>query len=240
MKYLRRTLAVLLFLPPAAAATPFGDFQSKVNSANLKPFALDLGGILGGAAFHSGRALGFPGFDIGLVGTVQFRPDRDDTILRDAGVQRFGIPLVQAEIGLPYNFDVIAHGMTGQGARIFGAGLRYGVRKSAILSVMPDIAVSAFADRVNHTFFNATHYSLNAVLSFNLPILHPYIGLGWDHTKVNVGSASTPGMTGLSATARGSRASLGVDFSVPFFHAYGAYTFLHGLPGMDIGLGTRF
>ncbi|MBI3549774.1 MAG: hypothetical protein HY078_12110 [Elusimicrobia bacterium] len=224
-----------------AGATAFGDFKSNVNLGNLKPFALDIGGVLGGTNFHSGRSLGMPGFDVGVVGTMQLRPDRDDTILRNAGVQRFGIPMIQAEIGLPFNFDVIAHGMSAQGARVFGGGLRYGIHKSGVLSVLPDVAVSVFGDKLNHEFFNATHFSGNVVASFHLPIVHPYVGFGYDVTKATVGAATAAGVVGGSATARGTRLTAGVDVSpIPFLHAYGAYNLLHGLPGIDLGLGFRF
>lgn len=235
-------LAVIFHLCAAAPAlaTPFGDFHSKAHPGNLKPFALDLGGILGGTAFHSGRVLGVPGFDVGLAGTMQLRPDREDTILRDAGVQRFGIPMVQAEVGLPLKLDVIAHGMSGQGARVFGGGLRYGLHKSGLLSVLPDLAVSCFADRVDHTYFNAFHGSVNAVASFHLPILHPYVGAGLDYTKLTVEAASDARVLGASATARGARLTAGVDLQLFLFHAYAAYTLLHGLPGADLGIGLRF
>ena len=122
----RHCLAILfaLSIASSAGATQFGAFYNQAAWSNLKPFALDLGGIIGGADFHSGRTLGFPGFDVGISGTVQFRPDRDDLILRNSGVQRFGMPMVQAEIGLPFKFDVIAPGFGYQGATLYGGGDR--------------------------------------------------------------------------------------------------------------------
>lgn len=240
---IKRVFVFILLLGFAgrAAATPFGDFQNQATAATLKPFAMDLGGALGGAAFHSGRALGFPGFDAGVVGTMQTRPDRDDLILRNSGVQRFGVPLIQVEAGLPHNVDIIAHGISYAGARVFGGGIRYGIHKSGILSVVPDVAVSAFYDRVNQTFFNATHYSVNAVSSFHLPIVHPYLGVGEDITSIRAGAATTAGVTGMSATAHGSRLTAGLDISpLPFIHAYCAYTLLHGISGLDAGVGARF
>lgn len=235
-------LALCLHLAQASAwATAFGDFHNRVAASNLKPFALDLGGLLGGAAFHSGRALGFPGFDACLVGTIQSRPDREDTLLRDAGVRRFSLPLIQLELGLPRRFDLIAHGLTSQGAGVLGGGVRYGVHRTGMLSIFPDVAVSAFADKVNYSAFSAVHYSINAAASFNLPVVHPYVGTGLDVTRVTVGNASTPGLAGTSATARGSRFTGGLDASfLPFAHFYLAYTLLHGLPGLDAGIGVRF
>src|SRR5438105_2148167 len=82
MKRIISSLILVLSVFSLAHATPFGDFNNKATSADLKPFALDLGAILGGAAFHSGRTLGFPGVEAGVVATVQSRPDKDDLILR--------------------------------------------------------------------------------------------------------------------------------------------------------------
>ncbi|HVE13911.1 MAG TPA: hypothetical protein VNI01_10990, partial [Elusimicrobiota bacterium] len=201
----------------------------------------DLGGLLGSAAFHSGRALGVPGFDVGVLGTVQSRPDKDDGILRGAGVKHPALPLVQAEVGLPFNLGVIVHGVSGYGARIYGGGVSWGLHKSDKLSPLPDVTVSAFGDKVNQTYFNASHYSLNACASVGLPIFKPYVGAGWDYTEVHVGAAATPGVAGMSATARGSRFAAGVDISpVPLAHLFGAYTVLHGIPGVDAGFGLRF
>lgn len=235
-------LAALVVLSPSLArATAFGDFQNRVTGANLKPFALDVGGILGGAAFHSGRTLGWPHATAGVVGTVQLRPDRDDLVLRDAGVERFGFPLVQVDLGLPRRVDIILHGGSSQGALAYGGGVRWGIHKTGYLSLIPDFSLSAFGDRLNHQFFHATHLSVNAVVSMHLPILRPYAGFGLDHTTVTAGAASTPGLAGTAATAKGTRWTAGVNaVFIPFFHFYAAYNLLHGLPGLDLGAGLRF
>ena len=113
-----------LALAPSAHADPFADFQTRVQTEYVKPFALDLGGVLGGASAHTGRALGVPGFWAGAVAAVQFRPDKDDRVLRDAGVKAFGLPMLEVGVGLPFKIDVIVHGVSGGGASIYGGGLR--------------------------------------------------------------------------------------------------------------------
>ena len=60
-------------------------------------------------------------------------------------------------------------------------------------------------------------------------------------TEVKVGAATTAGVTGVKATARGSRFSAGVDLHpLPFISLRGAYTLRHGIPGFDLGLGAQF
>ena len=199
-------LAALAFLAAPAHSDVFSEFQSRVQTDYLKPFALDLGGVLGGASAHTGRALGMPGFWAGAVAGVQFRPDKDDRILRDAGVKAFGVPLIEAGIGLPFKIDVIVHGVTAHGLTIYGGGLRDGLYKTDLVdSFLPNVSISAFGDKVNHAYFSAAHGSMNAVATWNLPIVKPYFLAGFDVTEVKVGAANTPGVTGAKATARGSR-----------------------------------
>jgi hypothetical protein len=242
MKTILALFAVLSLLAASAHADPFSDFQSRIRTDFVKPFALDLGGVLGGASAHTGRALGFPGFWVGGVSAVQFRPDKDDRVLRDADVKAFGVPLIEAGVGLPFKLDVIVHGVSAMGASIYGGGLRYGLYRTDLVdSFLPNVSVSAFGDKVNHKYFSASHGDLNAVATWNLPIVKPFFLAGFDVTEVKVGAAATPGVAGAKATARGSRFSAGVDVHpVPLISLRGAYTLRHGLPGFDFGLGAQF
>ena len=233
-------LFLVLGLAAPACATPWGDVVNHATTDALKPFARDLGGLLGGAAFHSGRSIGFPGFDVGVVAMTQFKPDRDNSILRATADHAFGLPLVQAEVGLPFKLDVIAHGIGYGGASIVGGGLRYGLWRTSMLDPLPDISISAFGDKLNQKYFNATHYSVNASISWGLPIIHPYAGVGYDITKVSI-APTVPVAGGASATARGTRFTGGVDISpLPLVHVFAAYTLRHGEQGADVGLGARF
>ncbi|MDP3541628.1 MAG: hypothetical protein Q8T11_04085 [Elusimicrobiota bacterium] len=235
-------LALLAALTPSAHADPFDDFNSRVRTEYIKPFALDLGGVLGGASAHTGRTLGMPGFWVGAVGAVQLRPDRDNRILRDSGVKAFGLPLIEAGVGLPLKIDVIVHGIGANGASIYGGGVRYGLYRTDLVdSFMPNVSISAFGDKVNHKHFSASHGALNAAATWNLPIVKPFFVAGYDVTEVKVGAATTAGVSGAKATARGSRFSAGVDLHpLPFISLRGAYTLRHGIPGFDIGLGAQF
>ncbi|MBI5246691.1 MAG: hypothetical protein HY923_05880 [Elusimicrobia bacterium] len=240
LKLLAAALALTLASP--AHADPFADFQTRVQNELIKPFALDLGGVLGGASAHTGRALGMPGFWVGAVAGVQTRPDKDDRILRDAGVHAFGVPLIEAGVGLPFKIDVIAHGITAHGLTIYGGGLRYGIYRTDLVdSFLPNVSISAFGDKVNHAYFSASHGSLNAAATWNLPIVKPYFLAGYDVTEVKVGAAATPGVSGVKATARGSRFSAGIDVHpLPLISLRGAYTLRHGIPGFDLGIGAQF
>ena len=180
--------------------------------------------------------------DAVAIGAVQFSPDKNDLILKNAGVKAFGLPLLEVGVGLPFKVDVIAHGMKIYDATVFGAGLRYGLYRTDLLDTfLPNVSVSAFGDRVNHKSFSATHGGFNAAATWNLPIIKPFFAAGFDITTLKVGAATTPGVAGLSATARGSRFSAGAELTpFPFFALRAAYTLRHGMPGFDAGLGVKF
>jgi hypothetical protein len=237
------TLAVLLLAAPVFAATnPFGQFQSRARPELIKPFALDLGGLLGSDSAHTGRTIGFPGFWAGVVGAIQTRPDSNDLIMRNAGVHAFGLPMVEVGVGLPFKFDVIVHGVSYDRAKIYGGGVRYGLYRTDVVDFfLPNVSVSAFGDKVNDPDFAATHLGLNAAATWSLPLIKPFLIAGFDSTKVTVGAAAMPGLAGTSATAKGSRFSLGADLTpFPFASLRAAYTMRHGIPGFDLGIGVRF
>ena len=250
MKKLRRLLVMVLALPCAAHADPFNDFKARVTSTDLKPFALDIGGILGAASFSDGRALGFPGFRLDVLGVVQSRPDQADAIMHDAGLKAFGVPMLEAAVGLPAKIDAVVHGLEVNHVSIVGGGLRYGIFKSGLLTkFLPNVGVGFFGDKANHSAFKATHFGANLSASWSLPIVTPFIGAGYDTTKVVVGDANNPSLTAaqnaalISAhtSASGSRFMAGVDLTpFPFARIHAAYVLLHGISGGNFGLGLQF
>ncbi|UPT74605.1 MAG: hypothetical protein M0D55_02405 [Elusimicrobiota bacterium] len=234
--------ALLLLIAGAARADSFNDFQNSARPGNLKPFALDLGGILGGASAHTGRAIGMPGFWAGVVGSVQSRPDRDDMILRNSGAQAFGLPMIEVGVGLPFKVDVIARGVALEGLTVLGGGLRYGLYRTDVVDTfLPNISISALGEKVDHKYFTAAHGALNAAATWNLPLIKPYFVVGYDVTEVKAGSGVFPGVVGAKATARGSRFAAGADVHpLPFISVRGGYSIRHGIPGFDLGLGVQF
>ncbi|MCX5788168.1 MAG: hypothetical protein NTX64_06635 [Elusimicrobia bacterium] len=235
----------------AYAYDEFRGFQQFIDGGSLKPFTRDLGAILGSASFHNGRSLGFSGFDVGVHGGLQFHPDRGDTVLRGAGVRTFGLPWVQAEIGLPYGLDGFIRGISYQGVTIAGGGLRYGISKGMDQPWKPRFLISSVAHSVAHQSFSASHVGVSLVVSIGNQTFSPFIGAGFDRTRLVVRSVPTldPGLLGSTATTLESRFTTGVSVRplqwVPvkgaeFVYLRGAFTLAHGMPGVDTGLGIRF
>jgi len=245
MKKLILSLCLLPLLAAAAKADPFEDFKTQINlqgKALLKPFAEDLGGVIGANDFNSGRALGFPGFEVGLAATVQTKPGVNDRLLRDAGVDAFGAAMLHAGAALPFiGADVMVRGVGYSGFSVIGGGLRVPVLKSGTLTkFIPDVSVSAFYDVINYDYFKGSHMSLDAAASFDIPVIKPYVGVGIDRTKLEIKNVSAL-LDGVDATISKPRYTLGVRLSpLPLLYVYGAYNILHGQTGYSMGAGLKF
>ncbi|MDO8803190.1 MAG: hypothetical protein Q7R35_02055 [Elusimicrobiota bacterium] len=247
MKKIILTLCMLPLLATAVKADPFSPFTKfkaqiqALGESKLKPFAADLGGILGANDFNSGRAIGFPGFEAGFAVTAQAKPSPENTILRNAKVKAFGLPMLHAGAALPViGADVMVRGFSYSGFSIIGGGLRYPVMKSGTLTMfIPDVSVSAYYDVIKYSYFKGTHMSLDAAASFNIPVVKPYVGVGLDRTTVDV--SNVPGFNKLSGTISKPRYTLGVRLSpLPLLYVYGAYNILHDQKGYSFGAGAKF
>lgn len=245
---MKRTLALAALLACGASAAsasqtnPFSGFSRNATSSALKPFALDLGGLLGASTVDTGRTYGFPGFWIGGDAVLQTRPDSNDQILRGANVHAFALPMIQAGAGLPFDTDVIVHGVGAYGVTVYGGGVRKSLyRTSTLTTFLPNVSVSLFGDKLNAGAFSASHGAANATAMWNLPILKPFVEAGYDLTKVSVGAAQAPGLAGASATASGARLAAGLDVTpLPLFDLRLAALELHGIVGGQLGLGFTF
>ncbi len=235
-------LSIVFLVPFSSWAGPFNQFSSQIQSQALKPFALDIGGVLGGAEFDPTPPTGFPGASVSMVGVMQTAPNSNDTVLKGGSVKEFGLPMLQATLGLPFHLDVVAHGFTYDGATVLGGGLRYGLfTPSRLLLFLPAVEVSAMGDVINDSAFSMTHLSADASAIWRLPILQPFVGVGFDDTKATINTAQLAGLDGLSATATGSRLAAGVDFTaIPFLTLRAAYMVFHGISGGEITAGIGF
>lgn len=242
----RTLLAAVLacaLAPAAGEAGDFDGFRELVDSASLKPFTRDLGSVLGAATFHSGRSLGFSGFDVGARAGVQLRPSGGNAVLRGRGVKVFGLPWVQAEIGLPFQFDGYIRGVSFQGLTIAGGGLRYGILKQNDQPLSPQFLLAASGHSAVHQDFAASHFGGNFIASLTYKILTPYLGAGVDRTRVVVRTipAREASLEGASATTTETRFTAGASVRPkPYLYLHGAYTLTHGQSGFDSGLGIRF
>lgn len=235
-------LAVLSAASARAATDAFGGFERYADAGSLKPFTRDLGGLLGAATFHNGRALGFSGFDVGARYGAQFYPSKGDRILRNNGVRSFGLPWVQAEIGLPFKIDGFIRGISYQGLTIAGGGLRYGLYSPSDKPWTPQVLVSAVGHSVVHQDFSASHFGADLVASIGAPSYGFFAGAGFDRTRLVVRSSTLdPTLNGRAVQTMESRFTAGVRLK-PYHFTYltVAYDDAHGQSGAEAALGVRF
>ncbi len=220
------------------------NFQANLTPSALDALAQDIGAMVGGSSFHQGKPLGFPlGFDVGVHASVVEIQD-EDVILRD-DESYWGAGFGQVEVGLPARLGVIGRvGSLGDGT-IYGGGLRYGLLDSSLPGI-PKISLLALYDKMDHDFFDMTHTSINAVLSFDLPVIRPYLGGGWDNTKLDLTDAafsSVPASVdrSLEGSSDGYRAEAGVNLSlIPFTYLSLGAGLANGGALYHVGLGLFF
>ena len=226
----------------ADASDPYNGFAQFADKGSLKPFARDLGGLLGSGTFHDGRSLGFSGFDVGARYGMQFYPSKGDNILRNNGVRSFALPWVQAEIGLPFKIDGFIRGISYDGLTVSGGGLRYGLFSPSDKPWAPQVLISGVGHSVVNQSFSATHFGADVVFSAGTPFFMPYLGAGFDHTRlVARSSALDPTLDGSTVTTMESRFTGGMRFKLyQFTYLSLAYVRAHNQSGSEAGLGVRF
>jgi hypothetical protein len=225
-----------------AEADPYAGFEQFADEGSLKPFTRDLGALLGAGTFHNGRSLGFSGFDVGVRYGAQFHPSAGDNIMRGNNVKSFGLPWVQAEIGMPFKIDGFIRGISYQGLTVSGGGVRYGLYSPSDKPWSPQVLVSGVGHSAVHKDFSATHFGANLVCSAGTSAVTPYIGAGFDRTRMVVRSSTLdPTLNGRDVTTLESRFTAGVSLKpYQFVYLSLAGTLTHGQGGAEADFGVRF
>ena len=186
-------------------AGPFSKFNEILNNATnaqaqkcLDNLATDLGNVMTGGSFGASASLGLAGIDLNLK--VNYNKVSNE-IMKADGTSELYVPMLTAAVGLPYRIDVLAKYGYMQDANIYGAGLRYTVYEGKDL-VIPAVSVHGMYTMLNakegDNKLDANNLGFGAVATFNLPVVTPYIGLGWDMTKVNPKSSDKQNLEGSS------------------------------------------
>ena len=232
-------MSVVFFSP--VQADDFSNNFGGVTQASLDALTKDFSAAVGAGSYHTGEALGFPlGFDIGVHAAVVGVKD-ENTILRDDG-STLTSGWVQAEVGLPLRLNVVGRLGKIQDADAFGGGLRLGIFKSAVPGI-PSLSVTGLYTQSTHDMFDAKTLTGNLVLSFAVPFIHPYIGVGVDHTKLEVSDdpAIPAGSRNLDSSEDSTRIEAGINLSlIPFTYITLGGGFANGEELYHAGLGAKF
>jgi len=210
----------------------------------LDALAQDLGAILGGGGFHSGKVLGFPlGFDVGAHAVVTGVQDDNLTFKDDGSTEQgyFG----QVEVGLPARINLLARGGQVADGDMLGGGISLGILKSDVPG-LPSLSVSALYNQLDHDYLDAKTYSVNAALSIEFPLIDPYIGAGYDYTTLDPTAkafAETPASVdrSLEGKSSGYRVEVGANLHLlPFTYLTLAAGLANGQELYHAAAGVRF
>ncbi len=228
--------ASLLGLSCAAAAN-YDNFRG-VTPAALKPFARDLGGLLGSGTNQTARPLGFAGFDIGVRGVTQFNPSSGNSVLKKNNL--FGLGFVQAEIGMPYRIDGFVRGGAFEGVAVAGGGLRYGLWNLSDEKYKINAMLVGMANMATHRYFNAVHFNTGLVISINVPVVSPFIGFAYDMTRFQAQGVNDVSLAGKKVYVSAARYTAGMRVKIKLGYLAGGITYTHDRSLANASAGFRF
>jgi hypothetical protein len=240
---MRKTILTLALMVSAGAAwslnNPFNDFKTATQS-DISLFAKDLGGLIGTQDPHMAKLPTLGGFDVG-IGMAGQKTTGYSAGLQSIMPSSLLVPMAQAEAGLPFGFSVFLRGIPYNGANFVGGGVRYQLYRSGLLIALPSVALTVAGDSIKQDAFKATHFGGGLQASWDLPIVHPFLGVGLDTTKLTIEQNVNGTLVGANDTGKGGRVNIGLDITpMPFTYLYLAFTGQHGRSGVNGGLGIRF
>ena len=254
MKKVFTVFAICFFVLSFSFSTTL-DFDDLINRLDIKKdveaLAKDIGSVLAGGMFHSGRTLALvPGIDVGFCTSIAMKPSEKNLILQDTiGKKPFGLPYIQLSKGLPYGFDITLRGFPeSQGLKSLGAGVKYGIIEKEIAVVKLGLSAMYSYNQLQHSDFKATTNSFAGIFSVKIPVTEPYLGVAIDSTKLETDFSAIE-LTGQpvganenkSVSVSEPRYVLGLNFSlIPFTYINVAGTYSVDHYGVDFGLGVKF
>lgn len=236
MNRLATAIFALFFAAPLSAAEYDGFYN--ITEGSLKAFTADLGGLLGSGSAQSARSLGFSGFDVGVRASAQLKPSHNNTALRKNSV--FGLGLVQAEIGMPYRLDGFVRAGSYEGLTVAGGGLRYGLWNVSDEKYKFNAMLVTMGNMAAHKYFYAVHFNTTLVCSMNVPGLSPYVGAGFDSTRLEAQTVVPGGPSGKEVRAFEMRYSAGLRAKLGLAYISGGVTYTHDRPLYNASTGFRF
>jgi hypothetical protein len=210
---MKKIALFLVFMSVATvvfAGSPFDQLSANLVQGPLDSLAKDLGALIGGGTYRSGKTIGFPGLDVSAR-VVSKTVTSGNKIAKDSGSDSLMWPALQVELGLPMNIDFIGRYMFIENTTMTGLGVRSCLYKSTLPGV-PSLSIQGMYNSLKCTVtgsnFSATTLSAAAMMSFNIPVIDPYIGVGTDQTELK------PDASDLKGTASGTKIEAGINLTV--------------------------
>ena len=203
MKKILSVCAVLCFASTIVLAGPFRKFNEVLDGVSdeqaqkyLNNLSSDLGNIMTGGSFSASAAFGVSGIDVHLK--INYNKISNE-IMEAEGINELYVPMLTGGIKLSDQLDVLAKYGYLQDANIYGGGLRLLLFEGRDF-VIPSISVHGMYTLIKaddgENKLDGNNLGLGAVATFNLPIVTPYVGIGWDKTKISPKSSNKQNLEG--------------------------------------------
>ncbi len=203
MKKILSVCAVLCFASTIVLAGPFSKFNEVLDGVSdeqaqkyLNNLSSDLGNIMTGGSFSASAAFGVSGIDVHLK--INYNKISNE-IMEAEGINELYVPMLTGGIKLSDQLDVLAKYGYLQDANIYGGGLRLLLFEGRDF-VIPSISVHGMYTLIKaddgENKLDGNNLGLGAVATFNLPIVTPYVGIGWDKTKISPKSSNKQNLEG--------------------------------------------
>jgi len=89
-------------------------------------------------------------------------------------------------------------------------------------------------------YFSAVHFNSSLVCSLNVPVVSPYIGAGFDFTRLEAQAVSDPALAGKSVSVSEPRYTAGLRAKFKMGYIAGGYTYTHDRGLVNASAGFRF
>ena len=155
------------------------------------PVVEAFGTAITGGLYHTARTHGMLGFDIGFRAMMVLIPEGESDILDSADVKFFPVPVIQASVGLPMDFEVMLRGFSvkfeDETISLFGVGVKKNFKSYIPVPGFPDVsAMIAYHSFKAGDYLSSTHLSFDVMVSKKFLLITPYAGFGYDKTSMDV------------------------------------------------------
>jgi len=196
-------LLVILVFPLSQAMADdnlfdqFQDYAADEIDAYATPVVEAFGIGVGSGLYHTARTHGTLGFDVGLRAMMVLIPQGKSAILDSADVKLVPLPVIQASVGLPMDFEVMARGFSfsfqDKTVSLYGAAVKKSLSSLIPIPGFPDVsAMIAYHSFKGGDVLTASVLSFDAMVSKTFLVISPYAGFGLDRTSMKVEYAYQP------------------------------------------------
>ena len=96
------------------------------------------------------------------------------------------------------------------------------------------------ANLATHKYFYAVHFNAGLVCSVNVPVLSPFVGVGFDSTRLGAQSIADTTLNGKEVSVFEPRYVAGLRARIKLAYIAGGATYTHDRMLYNASLGVRF